>query len=559
MNISIKNFRGCATAILNLAKITLIGGHNAAGKSSIAQAVAAVLTGNAVPIPGVTKSQAGCLVRSGTAAGSVELSTELGTAKIEYPRAAVKTEGQPPQATEFAAGLSCVLDLPGKQRAETLSQYLKSEPTRDDLQIALTSIEDLKPEHIEKIWETIQQQGWDGAHAQAKEKGARLKGQWEQITGERYGVKKADSWIPDGYSADLDGASEEDLQAAVVDARERLEGAIAAEAVDDAKLDALDEQAATLEILEKQIPDAEKQVSAMTAELEKRKDARRHLPPASRGAFMSCPHCHKSVAVDGNRLLPAADPLSDDELEKRRTAIAAADDAVKIAEEDRQASVDVLQKLNRDIDAAKRAAAELKDLRSKPAGNGADVDAARNDVDAAEKRLENWQKKTAADNRHFNIGVNAQIIDALAADGVRLDRLRRSLATANTSIGKICNIARWGMVELTDDLEATLNGTPYHLLSESEKYRVRVTLQFWMAQIDGSAALIIDGADVLVSRDIRNGLFRLLAATETTALVAMALPEPGDLPDVAAKGLGQSYWMGDDGVLVPRIQAVGAA
>jgi len=559
MQITIKNIRSVASAELTLDKITLVGGHNATGKTSIAKAVASALTGDTTPYDGMTKSQAGCLVRSGTAAGSVELSAETGTAKIEYPRAAVKTDGQPPRATEYAAGLCCVLDLPSKQRSETLSQYLKAEPTKDDLIAALETIDGLKPEHHDQIWKRIEQHGWDGAHAESKEKGARLKGQWEQITGQRYGVKKAASWIPDGYSADLDGASEDDLQAAVVDTRERLEGAIAAEAVDEAKLDALEEQAATMDGLEKQLPDAEEQVAKLTAEVEKRKDALRHMPPATNGGAMSCPHCHKSVAVVDGQLQAAAEPLSKAEIATRKKQIAAAEDAVQIAEDDRRAAVKILQKLRDDIDASKRAAAELKEAKKKPAGDDADVDAARNAVEDAENRLENWQKKTSADNRHYNIGVNAQILKALAADGVRLDRLRKSLSAANAALGKISGITRWGNVELTDDLEATLNGTPYHLLSGSEKYRVRVTLQFWMAQIDGSAALIIDGSDVLVDKPLRNGLFRLLAATETTALVAMALPDVGELPDVAAKGLGTSYWMGDDGVLVPRAQAVGAA
>ena len=84
------------------------------------------------------------------------------------------------------------------------------------------------------MWQIIEAQGWDGAAKQAKEKGANLKGMWEQITGDRYGSKKAENYIPENWMPDLDGASDESLQADLTDARGVLEGCIASEAVDDA-------------------------------------------------------------------------------------------------------------------------------------------------------------------------------------------------------------------------------------------------------------------------------------------------------------------------------------
>jgi|LGVE01.1.fsa_nt_gb hypothetical protein len=557
MNLTIKNFRGAATALFDLQKITLIGGHNAAGKSSIAQATAAALTGNPLPVRGVQKSAAGCLVRSGTAAGLVELTAETGSTKIDYPKATVKTEGQPPQATAFAVGMSCVLDLPAKDRAETLSQYLRAEPTKDDLIAGLKHIEDLKPEHFDAIWQRIEQSGWDGAHAESKEKGARLKGQWEQVTGQRYGKKKADSYIPEAYSADLEGASETDLQAVVVDAREKLEGAIAAEAVDDARAEELQTLADTLPAIEKQLPDAEKLVADMAEELEKRHLDHDKLPLAKKGDFLSCPHCRKSVGLVGGKLLPASDPLSDDEVKTRQKAIDAATKLVEAARSDNQAAARSLQELNDRIDAAKSAAEELAEQPESTA-TGTDIDAARSAVDMAEQRLECWKKKVTAGNRHYNIGVNSLILTVLAADGARLSKLRKCLAAANSALNSLCDVARWGVVELSDDLDASLNGTPYYLLSESEQYRVRVTVQLWMAQLDGSAAVIIDGADVLVDKNLRNGLFRALAGLDVTALVAMAMPDAADLPDIAARSMGQAYWMGEGGVLVDRASAVGA-
>ena len=56
------------------------------------------LTGEAITIHGVKKSQAGMLVRSGTAAGQVSLETPAGITTISWPSAAVKATGAPPAA-----------------------------------------------------------------------------------------------------------------------------------------------------------------------------------------------------------------------------------------------------------------------------------------------------------------------------------------------------------------------------------------------------------------------------------------------------------------------------
>ena len=54
-----------------------------------------------------------------------------------------------------------------------------------------------------------QKQGWEGAYVQTKETGARLKGQWQGVTGQNYGGEKAKNFIPLDWEPELAGASEE--------------------------------------------------------------------------------------------------------------------------------------------------------------------------------------------------------------------------------------------------------------------------------------------------------------------------------------------------------------
>ena len=63
-----------------------------------------------------------------------------------------------------------------------------------------------------------------------------------------------------------------------------------------------------------------------------------------------------------------------------------------------------------------------------------------------------------------------------------------------------------------------------------------------MARLDNSAMVVIDAADVL-DGTTRSGLFALLEDSGLPALVCMTLTRREQVPDLAAAGLGQSYWL----------------
>jgi len=548
MQIEIKNYRGCQSAAFALEQITLIGGGNAVGKSSITQAVGGVLTGNPLPLRGVSKNSAGQLVRSGTAAGSVELIQGDSSTEITWPNAKVKTTGTPPQATEYAVGLSCVLNLPAKDRSAALAQYLKAEPTREDFDKGLASL-DLPADLLDQLWQGIEATGWDGALKNVKEKGARLKGQWEQITGQRYGSKKADNYIPDGWEPELDGLSGEALEADLNDARQLLEAAIAADAIDDSKRAELEEQADQITGLKEQIATLEAEVD----EAQQKRDAARKelqaLPRAEQASPLTCPCCEKPLLFEGGALVKAK-PLSADEVWQRQQAISDMQDECDEAQIEFENAQNVLNDHRNKLHQAQKASKELEQMQQAPDDAG-DIDQAREQVNHCESRLHAWKQKTEADGRHMNIGINAELAKQLAPDGIRRQKLVAALETVNGGMARMSEASGFGVVALDDELSASLNGTPYHLLSKSERWRVRVTLQLWMASADGSAAVIIDGADILADRELRNGLFAVLQAIDKPALVTMALADSDLLPDLAAAGLGASYWV-KNGVMVAK-------
>lgn len=546
MQITIKDYRGIKNAALKLEGIALVAAPNAAGKSAVAQAVGAILAGQAVPIPGVLKSLAGMLVRNGASGGFVQLDTDASTARIDWPRATVKTKGEPPQISAIAAGIELLTPPHGaaddaarqKRRAEVLMELLQAQPVFEDLR-ARFAREGISEETARTVWETIEKQGWDAAHAQAKETGARLKGQWEAVTGERYGSKKAENYVPDEWEPELANASAELLTAALTDARDTLDSMIAVAAIADEERD-------RLQALADDLPVRQEAVSAAQAALQQATDvhgaatqALKALRDPSVQQVHECPHCKGALSIAGNKII-AATPISDADA----AAYTAAQDAVA------QAHLSVMQasaELN-EAQAAVRAAEDAaKQLASLDQGNAThdQVQHARQAVAIAQGRLDAFTSKTRADRLQNSILQNVAIVSALDTSGVRQDKLNEMIQKFLTdTVNHLSTAANWQQIEISHDLSLSYGGRSWTILSESERYRVRVLLQMAVALRERAAAVVIDAADIL-DKAGRNGLMKLLMHAAVPALVCMTIQAPSDVPDLRAANIGESYWIQD--------------
>lgn len=613
MQITIKNYRGCASAELTLSPVALVAGTNHAGKSSIAQAVAAALTQNAAIIPGVTKSAAGQLLRDGEKRGQCKITTAEGSATVNWPGASASTDGTPPSATAMACGLVSLVDMKPAQAATTLIEVLRALPTRDDLAAALDG---LPSAMLDAIWSRIEAEGWDGAHKRAIARGQEFKGAWEHVTGERYGSAKAADWKPAGFT--------EQEPVDVADLRQKLEAAVAANAgaeatarqrqelqavIDRAPADAPDVAALEAQLeqavanragdaglrqrLEQQIAEADGvDISSATdaarramVDMNKVQAEIDTLPsPVTVRDPIECPHCHGPLEIVSRTDVRAAVQIDADEQQRRTDAIREASDrlhAAKLAyhsandEADRLRSIigraesardelaemptgtvtdDQIAALRSAVTSAREAALQVdaaaaaaEKLASLPTAEVIDIQPLREALSEAELSTYETDRVRQAAGYHQKILDNQRLIDELAPTGLRQRKLAECLGQLNVHLHELCSTAGWSSVEIGDDLSATLNGRPYGLLSESEKFRVRVAVQVVLAGYDGSDAVIIDAADIL-DRGGRNGLFKLLRRADVTALVCMTIDEPAKAPDLSAAKIGQSYWI-QDGVL----------
>lgn len=543
MDIRIRNFRGVEEAELTLGPIALVAGPNEAGKTSLAEAVAAALTRNPVPIDSLNKGESGLLLRDGTKRGNCIITAAETSAAVaaNWPGGSITDDPGAPRASELACGLVNLATMKPKDVATTLIAALKAEPSEEELRAALAKA-GIEAPLVDAVWARIVADGWDEAHGRAQKKSPAMKGAWEQITGERWGAARASTWRAPGL---VDGKHSADLVAAADAAHAALEAAIARQAVSADEVDRLNKAVATGKAAADQLDAAGERINTTGAVVAGLVDELDALPqPETAETQAECPHCQaKVVVVNTTTLRKPASKISARENTARKQAIDAKVAALSKARLDANGAVATHDELQRDAQAGTKAATRLAGL---PQGGATqeEVDDARAAFVAAQGAVTAATRTEEAEAKHKAIVANAAILEVLAPTGVRQAVLAERHAALNTEIAALCTAADWPEVRIEDDLRITADGRPYVLLAESVKFRARVVIQAVLARHDGSAAIIVDAADIL-DKGGRNGLFRMLKASGMRALVTMTMNVKADVPNLRGAGLGASYWLAE--------------
>ena len=551
MKLTVKNFRGVKYAVVDIAPITIIGGTNHQGKSSILQAAAAACTGKIIPFD-IPKKHASLIVHSGTASGLVKFESDNGLSEIKYPEAERQTEGSPVEISHTAAGLDSLVDTDIKNRAYILSELTKCMPSKKDLQ---DKLKNALQNTIDKIWQTIDIHGWDTAYNNEKSNGAKLKGAWEQITGTKYGSSKAGSWLPAAWESGLENKTEEWLKEQVDIYKTFYEKAKQNDAVDEAESDRLKNEVSKIKNLEKQLSDTNQSLKGLFKnESDINKQFRLMVDPASIKS-VPCPHCGKQVQIVGGELKKA---ITDEERNKLQEKYDSCKESLDSIKEEIDRLNAVYNRLKSDISLARKAEEQLKKNASRKKDDGTgNIEECENRLNHAVNRLDAWRDKKEADKKHKEILDQADIVKALAPTGLRQEKVVEALTKINKSLKNICQVADWSTVEICDDMSIVMHGTPYCLLSSSEQYRVRTVLQLAVASIDKSPIVLIDAADILDSAG-RLGLIKIVKTLGISAMLGMTYSNRSVdketviakrkalikdlLPDLSKLG-GNRYWV----------------
>lgn len=535
MEITVKNYRGCAEATLTIDPIALVSGTNHSGKSSIAQAVAAALTRNPAIVDGVTKAGAEVLLRDGEKRGRCTVGDESGSVSANWPGASVSEDGTGPQASEIACGLVSLVGMKPKDAAATLISAMDALPALEDLRTACPGV---RPQMLDAVWSRIQSDGWDASAKRASERSASLKGAWEQVTGEKWGSQKGATWEVTGHDASLNWTQ------AVADAEDAVEKAVANQAANEAEVQRLRDHVAKLPQFQQDLREAEaeeesirRQIDALLAEAD-------GLPqPQAAQQLAECPHCKGHlVVISRTEVRVPESGLSDEENQQRADFVAAKRAAIDAMRGKLSGAIDNRARFQMQLRQAQQAQQQLD---AAPTGTvtAEQVQVARDALAAARAGKQAEQRTLQAATRHAEIVENNELVAALAPNGVRQTVLASKMAALRARLAEMSAAAGWPVVEIDDELRATLGGRIYGLLSESEKFRVRTVLQVALADLDGSDVVIVDAADIL-DKAGRNGLFGMLRKAGMRALVCMTMNEVKDVPNLAKAGLGRSYWIG---------------
>lgn len=558
MRATVENFRAVGGSLaLPLDGICLLAGRNEAGKTSTAQAVAAAVTGITLP-DGRAKREAKGLLHDGAEQAMVTVEDGESSVRVVWPDGKAYSEGPALNASKFAAGLASLPDLTAREQSRVMMDYLEAVPSYDDLAVALGPQEDrdgvvvedgLPAETIDQVWQAIQSRDWDDAARIYRDHAQSLKGRWQEVTGEgKWGTKKGRDWRPDLWDRSVAQSSEESLQQAAEDARQREVHAQAAASIEDTRLQELRAQVDALPDLRQQLQDKGEEGRQAGDRLKAAQQELQKLPPESDDS-VPCPHCGEALAVSGGHV-SASVALSEEEKAQRADAIAEARKRIEQASSEYEQARDEYRDLQRQVKEAEQAETTLQHhTDSATSESGADPEEARKSREHADAVLQAYQAHHRAQAIHAEILQSERIARVLEPDGIRGAKLANAVTRFNERLQYLARVAGWKTVAIGENLALRSDGWNYRDLSASAAYRARIILQIAMAQIDQSALVIIDGADIL-QRSARNGLMQLLHQSwAKPALVTMtvdtARPKDDPVPDLKAAGIGETITLGE--------------
>jgi len=546
MRLHVQNFMGVKRANIDISGLTLIVGPNWQGKSSIAMAAAAALTGEILPYKDLLKKHAQEIVTEGAETAVVFLEDlEQNQIRLDYPTCTRSSKGDKvPKASAIAAGLQSLIDMDHKERAKILGKFLGAELSRTDVEIELLEL-GAKQTAIFGICEEVELKGADGARETFRERGAKLKGRWEQVTG----VKdyKSSDWIPAYWTPDMATATEDELQRHVDRAKREYEDMLKVEAITESEKAQLLELAAGKPEAERKAKaageayhEAEQIVEKALVAMEAHKVVTEIEPR------QSCPHCAGLLTVDKNKIIRKADEAkaSPEVLKEDLKLSARYAGAYERAKQQRDARKEDLTLANADLNACIKAEQKLARI-SQTVDVKPDMEAAGKRVDMAEKRLKCFKAKMEADEIQTEIRQLVKIVNMLAPEGLRRRKLKEAIKVFNTRLLQLATKANWQYLTLTEDLELVFGGRQLWKCSAAQKFCAKVLLQAAWAERDDSALIIVDGADIF-DKTARNGLVNLLKELGKPALVTMTMTSDKDkIPDLKAAGLGVTYTITD--------------
>lgn len=579
-SITVENFLGVRSAAIECdTAVTLVCGPNAAGKSSIRDAVALALTADLGRVS--LKKEAGQLVHGDQAAGYAEVKNADGDVFGVTITAAGKitdsAKGREPDPIfPYVLDAQRFARLADTERRKFLFELMGVKLAPSEIKGRL--MDRLYPKgcseadiiRVDRVLPLLRA-GFEPASKEAKDKATAAKGAWRALTGETYGAVKAATWKSAAPAFDQAALTHAQAVLAAVDgkvaAAQRQLGALQAEkkqhADQLARVDGLKDSAGKIDRIRAKLAKDEEDLKTWGLEVARLRQLAGAGPrvglvhdlAAALSAMLA-----KASKQNWNDAYPeqyhaGCEALANYEQEHGKFGAAGDKDAAaKVPQAVKSVELYTAAVLNckRDLAVAERAAEDLKAIgeltwSAQPLTLANDqLVAAQLEKDEASKKLEALRtaklaadgaaKKTAdAAVAHADVAAWDAIGDALSPDGIPADLLAEAIKPINDRLEQSAADAEWAQVVIADDMRITSAGRPYALLSESEKWRVDAMVAEAIANLSHARLLVLDRFDVLDARG-RIDLFAWLEVLAANGEIDSALvfgtlrALPADLP-----------------------------
>ena len=545
------NYLNTRVAIIEVpddANAVLIAGPNGSGKTAMYDALKHILTG-VLPRDVTYKKELPELITDGEKDGWYGATFERADGHESEYKVGLKSGvvSNPPPLTAAAAlsiaPQSFMQMEPNARCAALFNLYGVSLKASD---IAAQLVKDGHDEaRVEKVKLSLSA-GFPATVKRAKELASEARGAWQATTGETYGAQKAEGWkapVPEGGSAG-------DVAALTVQFEQKNTEFIKAAARRDELADA-DKQHAGSEDYRLRAANLATDEAVLVAHDAKIEDARTELANHKAAAAVGtgwtapCPHCKTILKSEGAGKLEVYDPA------------AATGPRAAAAAQAAQSKLDDLlsarTKLARAVDSARGAKLAMERLPPRP--DKADLTAAIAKTSELNEELKLVEDELHAAKAAASAVTNAtRITDAAAryhADMQAYTKLAdaveslpaRFLTDTLRMVNELLEVVSKAFAEpvaLYDDMNLRYGEFPYHLLSESQKWRADLALGLALAP-QSSGIVLMDRFDMVQQQD-RGAILQMLGAqTGAQVIIGATLTTQPKFP--AGCGLF-THWLG---------------
>ena len=535
-HLKISNIFGARHIDLALdAPITLFAGRNGACKSSIQEGVRMAFDGITTRVK--LKKDFPMIVSEGAKSGGVRVTTDQGFASLALPKhlhaLGDGLEKGLPDALPYVLHAQQFAGMKEDDRRTFLFGLTNSQVTEEALKRMLrdAECEDGRVAQTLPMLKSII--GFPAAEKFAAGKGTEAKGAWQNITGEKHGSVKGESWEAEKPEVDADAF--EYWQEEVNHRREDLNAATQALGALKAQRTQQVNDVSRREVLEIRAG----RVLELTATVEKETAALLDLEAMVKDLEAMAGEAPKlGIEHDFARAVEfALDCLGDDERASIKSSVAklSAPFAVYVAkfglpsnsgdDSAREKLPEARAKLTAKKNAVRTNAASLKECETAKAqlaemtvgedvtedmiAEGAGIvtkiqthlDEAVsefNKVKVVADQLNSADERTKnAKAAHVDVAEWTKIAKALGPDGIPAQILAKALKPINTELRKSSLATGWRQASINPDMSITAEGRIYDVLCESEKWRVDAMIAEAISSISGIGVLMLDRVDVL--------------------------------------------------------------